>query len=138
MVTILREAERTTVAEAAKKQKVSDATIYAWRKHLGRMEAVDVKRLMALELESSRLKEPLPSEIWTSRSSRRSTQKNGEPADSALHAVRCAGSNLSPWSAPGPVDGLACPVSAAATTHCRRCGLYLSAMNLERTQSTQD
>ena len=30
MVAILREADRTSVAEAAKKHKVSDQTIYAW------------------------------------------------------------------------------------------------------------
>ncbi|CAM3484811.1 Putative transposase [Paracidovorax anthurii] len=59
MVTILREADRTTVAEAAKKHTVSDATIYAWRKHFGQMEAADVKRLKALELENSRLKKLL-------------------------------------------------------------------------------
>ena len=59
MVTILREAARTPVAEAAKKNKVSDATIYAWRKHFGQMEAADVKRLKALELENSRLKKLL-------------------------------------------------------------------------------
>jgi len=59
MVTILREADRTTVAEAAKKHKVSDATIYAWRKHFGQMETADVKRLKALELENSRLKKLL-------------------------------------------------------------------------------
>jgi putative transposase len=59
MVTILREADRTTVAKAAKKHKVSDATIYAWRKHFGQMEAADVKRLKALELENSRLKKLL-------------------------------------------------------------------------------
>ncbi len=59
MVMILREADRTTVAEAAKKHKVSDATIYAWRKHSGQMEAADVKRLKALELENSRLKKLL-------------------------------------------------------------------------------
>lgn len=59
MVTILREADRTTVAETAKKHKVSDATIYAWRKHFGQMEAADVKRLKALELENSRLKKLL-------------------------------------------------------------------------------
>ncbi len=45
MVAILREVDRSTVAEAAKKNKVSDATIYAWRKHFGQMEAADVKRL---------------------------------------------------------------------------------------------
>ncbi len=38
---------------------VSDATIYAWRKHFGQMEAADVKRLKALELENSRLKKLL-------------------------------------------------------------------------------
>jgi putative transposase len=59
MVTILREADRTTVAEAAKKHQVSDATIYAWRKHFGQLEAADVKRLKALELENSRLKKLL-------------------------------------------------------------------------------
>ena len=41
MVTALREADRTTVAEAAKKHKVSEATIYAWRKHFGQMDAAD-------------------------------------------------------------------------------------------------
>jgi putative transposase len=63
MVAILREADRTTVAEAAKKHKVSDATIYAWRKHFGQMEAVDVKRLKALELENSRLKKLLAERV---------------------------------------------------------------------------
>ena len=47
MVAILYEADRTTVAEVAKKHKVRDATIYAWRKHFDQMEAADVKRLKA-------------------------------------------------------------------------------------------
>ena len=59
MVAVLRDADRTTVADAAKKHKVSDATIYAWRKHFGQMDANDVKRLKALELENSRLKKLL-------------------------------------------------------------------------------
>ena len=59
MVAVLREADRTTVAEAAKKHKVSEPKIYAWRKHFGQMEAADVKRLKALELENSRLKKLL-------------------------------------------------------------------------------
>jgi len=59
MVTALREADRTTVAEAAKKHKVSEATIYAWRKHFGQMDATDVKRLKSLEQENSRLKKLL-------------------------------------------------------------------------------
>lgn len=59
MVTVLREAERTTVAEAAKMHKVSEPTIYAWRKHFGQMAPADVKRLKALEQENSRLKKLL-------------------------------------------------------------------------------
>ena len=59
MVTVLREADKTSVAEAAKKHKVSEPTIYAWRKHFGQMEAADVKRLKALEIENSRLKKLL-------------------------------------------------------------------------------
>ena len=59
MVAILREADRTTVAEAAKKNKVSEPTIYAWRKQFGQLEVQDVKRLKALELENSRLKKLL-------------------------------------------------------------------------------
>ena len=49
MVAVLRAADRTSVAEAAKAHEVSEATVYAWRKHFGEMDAVDVKRLRALE-----------------------------------------------------------------------------------------
>ncbi len=59
MVAVLREADKTSVAEAAKKYKVSEPTIYAWRKHFGQMEAADVKRLRALEIENGRLKKLL-------------------------------------------------------------------------------
>nr|WP_256926918.1 transposase [Hydrogenophaga sp. IBVHS1] len=59
MVTVLREADKTSVAEAAKKHKVSEPTIYAWRKHFSQMEAADVKRLKALEIENGRLKKLL-------------------------------------------------------------------------------
>ena len=56
---MLREADKTSVTEAAKKHKVSEPTIYAWRKHFGQMEAADVKRLKALEIENGRLKKLL-------------------------------------------------------------------------------
>ena len=59
MVAILREADQTTVTEAAKKHKVSEPTIYAWRKHFGQMDAADVKRLKTLETENARLKKLL-------------------------------------------------------------------------------
>jgi putative transposase len=80
MVAILREADRTSVAEAAKKHKVSEPTIYAWRKQFGQLEVQDVKRLKALELENSRLKKLLAERDLDTSCSRRSTQKNGEPA----------------------------------------------------------
>jgi putative transposase len=56
MVAILREADRTSVAEASKKHKVSEQTIYLWRKHFGGMAPADVKRLKALESENAKLK----------------------------------------------------------------------------------
>ena len=56
MVKILREADRETVAVAAKKHAVSEQTIYAWRKRFGTLEVADVKRLRQLESENARLK----------------------------------------------------------------------------------
>lgn len=59
IVAILREADRTSVAEAAKKSKVSEQTIYAWRKHFGHLAPADVKRLKALSTENAKLKKLL-------------------------------------------------------------------------------
>ena len=59
MVAILREADRTSVAEAAKKNKVSEQTIYSWRKHFGELAPSDIKHLKALETENARLKKML-------------------------------------------------------------------------------
>jgi putative transposase len=59
MVAILREADRTSVAETAKKHKVSEQTIYGWRKHFGGLRPADVKRLKALEAENAKLKKLL-------------------------------------------------------------------------------
>src|ERR671911_3177984 len=56
MVKILREADKTPVAEVAKRHGVSDATIYTWRKQFGQLEPADVKRLRHLEQENGRLK----------------------------------------------------------------------------------
>jgi transposase-like protein len=56
MVTILREADKTPVAEVAKKHGVSEQTIYIWRQRFGRLESADVKRLRQLEAENGRLK----------------------------------------------------------------------------------
>ena len=56
MVAMLREADRTSVAEVSKKHKVSDQTLYGWRKRFGELEPADVKRLRALEAENAKLK----------------------------------------------------------------------------------
>jgi len=56
MVAILREADKVPVPEVAKKDKVSEQTIYTWRKRFGTLEPVDVKRLRQLEIENAKLK----------------------------------------------------------------------------------
>jgi len=56
MVGMLREADRTSVGEVAKKYGVSDQTLYNWRKHFGELQASDIKRLRQLEQENARLK----------------------------------------------------------------------------------
>jgi len=56
MVKILREADRGSVAEVAKRHGISDQTIYLWRKRFGKLEAIDVKRLRQLEQENAKLK----------------------------------------------------------------------------------
>lgn len=59
MVAILREADKGTVADVAKKHGVSEQTIYTWRKRFGQMDANEVKRLRTLEQENARLKKIL-------------------------------------------------------------------------------
>ena len=59
MVAILRESERATVTAAAKKNQVSEQTIYAWRTPFGQLEPTDVKALKALSAENAKLKKLL-------------------------------------------------------------------------------
>jgi putative transposase len=59
MVAILREADRTSVAAAAKKNKVSEQTIYVWRQHFAGLEPSDVRKLKGLEAENAKLKKLL-------------------------------------------------------------------------------
>ena len=56
MVSILREADRTPVAEVARKHKISEQTLYGWRKRFGELDPADVKRLRELEAENAKLK----------------------------------------------------------------------------------
>jgi putative transposase len=59
MVRMLREADKTSVTEVAKKHGVSEQTLYAWRKKYGDMDVADAKKLKTLESENSRLKKLL-------------------------------------------------------------------------------
>lgn len=59
MVRMLREADKTSVTEVAKKHGVSEQTLYTWRKKYGDMDVADTKRLKALESENGKLKKLL-------------------------------------------------------------------------------
>lgn len=56
MVKIPREADASPVAEAAKKSKLSEQTIYAWRKRFGTLQTGEGKRLKQLKQNRARLK----------------------------------------------------------------------------------
>jgi len=59
MVAILREAESTPVADVARRHKISEQTIYNWRRHFAGLQPADIKRLRALEGENAKLKKLL-------------------------------------------------------------------------------
>ena len=59
MVRIVREADKSSVAEVAKKHGISGETLYTWRRKFGGMNADDAKRLKALEAENAKLKKML-------------------------------------------------------------------------------
>ena len=56
IVSILRDADSTTVAEAARKHGVSEYSIYRWRRQYAGVEVSDVKELRRLRDENRRLK----------------------------------------------------------------------------------
>lgn len=59
IVRILREADKSPIAEVAKKHGVSEQSIYSWRKRFSGMAADDVKEFKRLEQENARLKKLL-------------------------------------------------------------------------------
>lgn len=59
IIQILRETDKDTVAEVAKRHGVSEATIYIWRKKYGSMETDEIKRLKRLEAENAHLRKLL-------------------------------------------------------------------------------
>src|SRR5262245_60138758 len=56
MVAIIREADREPVSGVAKRDGISEQTIYTWRKRFGGFQAHEVRRLKQLEAENARLK----------------------------------------------------------------------------------
>jgi len=59
MVKILRETDKTSVADVAKKHGVSAETVYQWKRKFGGMDVDDAKRLKSLEAENAKLKKLL-------------------------------------------------------------------------------
>ena len=55
----LRDAEATTVVEAARKHGVAEQTMYRWRKRFVGMEVSDVRELKRFKDENARLKKLL-------------------------------------------------------------------------------
>lgn len=56
VVSILREAELSTVTATTRKHGVAEQTIYRWRKQFAGMEVSDVRELRRLREENARLK----------------------------------------------------------------------------------
>jgi putative transposase len=59
IVRILREADKDSVPEVAKRHGVSEQSIYAWRKRFAGMAVDEVKELKNLTQENARLKKLL-------------------------------------------------------------------------------
>lgn len=59
MVSMLREADRSSVVAVTKANGISEQTLYNWRKQFGAMNVDEVRRLKQLELENNRLKKLL-------------------------------------------------------------------------------
>jgi putative transposase len=59
IVAALRDAEASTIAEAARKHGVSEPSIHRWRKQYADMEVSDVRELKWLKDENGRLKKLL-------------------------------------------------------------------------------
>jgi putative transposase len=63
MVRILRETDKSSVADVAKKHGISGETLYKWKRKFGRMDVDDAKRLKMLESENAKLKKMLADRI---------------------------------------------------------------------------
>lgn len=55
-VSIIRECDRDKIEVVAKRHKISEQTIYIWKKKFGAFDANEARRLKSLEIENARLK----------------------------------------------------------------------------------
>jgi putative transposase len=83
MVKILRESDKSSVAEVAKRHGVSAETVYQWRRKFGGMDVDDAKRLKALEVENGMLKKMLADRMLEIEVMKEINSKNGERARSS-------------------------------------------------------
>lgn len=92
MVRILRETDKASIADVAKKHGVSDQTIYIWKRTFGTIGVDDAKRLKSLEQENAKLKKLLAERMLDIEVLKDVNSKNGERArSSAAGGVRaCA------------------------------------------------
>ena len=110
MVGILREADKSPVAQISKTHRVREQTIYTWRKRFSALEAVDRRRLRQLEQENGKLKKLAAERDLEIEVMKEVTQKNGErmrsPQAAALRlwarAVAAPGVCAAPSGAIGP------------------------------------
>jgi putative transposase len=74
-VSVLREADRSTVAEPAKKNKVSEPVTSARQKHFRQIQVGDVLRLKAMKLENFHCGFNWPSVFSTSEALKKTNAK---------------------------------------------------------------
>jgi putative transposase len=80
MVRIVRETDKATVTDVAKKYGISDQTLYIWKRRLGGVDADDAKRLRALEVENGKLRRMLADRLLELELMKEINAKNGERA----------------------------------------------------------
>ena len=89
IVAALRDAEATTVVEAARKHGVAEQTMYRWRKRFVDMEVSDVRELKRFKDENARLKKLLAERDLEVEVMKESRQKSGEPVSTTGDGTIC-------------------------------------------------
>ena len=93
IVMALRQAEAgTPVREIIRKLGITEPTFYRWKKKYGSLGVSELRELKQLQEENRRLKRVVADLPWTRTSSRRRSEKNGEPgAEEARGGVGTGG-----------------------------------------------